>query len=123
MKKRRTLLFTLLALLLVVGTLSGFVMREYRNEQASRDLIDAIQAEDTDRAVAALKAGADPNTRDRSYDKPLSFGEYLRHLQNKILHLKTKGEPDEHPTALLLVLDETREENPTLVKDLLDAGA
>ncbi|HLK55094.1 MAG TPA: hypothetical protein VKU00_00930 [Chthonomonadaceae bacterium] len=86
MKKRRSLLFTLLALLLVVGIPAGLLMREYRQEQANLDLIAAIKANDTDEALAALNAGADPNARDHTDDQPLPLGEHMKQLFDQLLH-------------------------------------
>ncbi|HLK59397.1 MAG TPA: ankyrin repeat domain-containing protein [Chthonomonadaceae bacterium] len=120
MKKRRALL---LAPLLLVGILMGLMMREYRREQASQDLIAAIKAYDTPAALAALKAGADPNTRDHSDDKPLSFSEHMKQLLDKALHPNVKPMPDEHQTALMLSLPGTNNDRNVLVKALLDAGA
>ena len=64
MKKRRALLLPLLVFLLIVGIPTGYVMREYRRERLHRDLIVAIKADDTNRALAALKSGADGNARE-----------------------------------------------------------
>ncbi len=61
MKKRR-LLFTLLALLLVVGIPIGLLVREYRHAQANRALVAAVKASNTQKALEALNNGADPNT-------------------------------------------------------------
>jgi len=129
MKKRRALLLTLLALLLVVGIPSVLMLREYRREQASRDLIAAIYANDTEKVLAALKQGADPNARDHSDDKPLSFGEHVKRLFKNILRPNVKTNPDQHLTALLVAILTERQHgrgkggNPALVNALLDAGA
>jgi cytohesin len=129
MKKHRAIFLTLLALLVVIGIPTGFVVREYRHERANRDLIVAIQAEDTGRAIAALKAGADPNARDHSGDKPRSFGEEARRLLDRLLHPGAKPDADARPTALLLLCQpekraERQERDPSdLVKALLEAGA
>ena len=122
MKKRRALLFTLL-ILLFIGIPMGFVMREYRHEQLNRDLIAAIKANDTDKALAALKGGSDPNARDHSDDKPLTWREHATSLINKIVHPHPKTEPDNHPPALLWYLRQRDKDDTTLIKALLNAGA
>src|ERR1051326_7253056 len=61
MKIRRTFLISLFVLLLVIGIPTGMLVREYRREQATRDLIAAVKAQDIDRARLDLHAGADPN--------------------------------------------------------------
>src|ERR1051325_6775348 len=116
MKKQRTLLLTLLALLLVVGIPAGLLVREYRHEQASQDLIAAIKADDTPAALAALKAGADPNAHDHSYDKTLTFGEHMKQLLDKLLHPTVRTKLDTRPTALLLHIDYCSNDEPMLVK-------
>jgi len=47
MKKRRALLFISLILLLLIAIPTGFLVREFRQEKASRDLIAAMKANAT----------------------------------------------------------------------------
>ncbi|HLK55883.1 MAG TPA: ankyrin repeat domain-containing protein [Chthonomonadaceae bacterium] len=122
MKRRRTLLLPLLVLLLIVGIPAALTIRTLHQEQSNHALIAAIRADDTQAALAALKAGADPNVRDPTQDKPLSFGERMKEFLDRILQSHTTSGPDERPTPLLLSL-EAREDNCTLVSALLDAGA
>jgi ankyrin repeat protein len=130
MKKWRPLLFTLLALLLLIGIPTAWLMREYRRERASWDLIAAIKAEDTARALTALRAGADPNIRTHfsfpweglPEDTPPSFGEQMKQFLDNLFHPTVKSNQDDQ-TALLLHLDVSKEGNPILLKALLDGGA
>ncbi|HLK57429.1 MAG TPA: ankyrin repeat domain-containing protein [Chthonomonadaceae bacterium] len=129
MKKRRALL-TLLALLLVVGIPTLLMLREYRQERLNRDLIAAIQVEDTGEALAALKAGADPNSREASIRVPPSIAEHCQQLIGKILHRSVGWNPiggrepsDAGRTALMFYLGTNTEYDVNFVKALLDAGA
>ena len=124
MKQRRVLIITLLALLLTIGIPTGFLMREFQREQASRDLITAIKADDIPSALSTLKHGALPNTRDGLDNSPLSFREQMRHLLDKIFQPNVKTPQSNHrPTALLLSLETNKQANPLLIKALLNAGA
>src|ERR1051325_10455338 len=98
MKKRRTLL-TLLALLLIVGIPIAFLVREYSQDRLNRELIEAIKVDDTDKALAALKAGADPNACDYS-GTPRSLRMYIIQLFDKLNRPASKPE-----TALMMVFD------------------
>ncbi len=113
MKKRR-LLLTLLALLLVTGIPMGFLIREYRQERLNQDLIAAIKVEDTDKVLAALKSGANPNARDYSQKKQPSVFEQIREMFRP---------SDVSPTALMLLCNLKKTEQPTLFRILLNAGA
>src|SRR5262249_3439770 len=87
--KRRPFLI-LLTLLLLVGIPMGLLVRWYRHEQASRDLIVAIAADNTNAALSCLEAGAYPNARDYSEDTPLTFGEHMRQLLDRVVHPNAK---------------------------------
>jgi len=126
MKKRHPLFISLI-LLLTIAIPTGFLVREFQREEASRDLIKAIKADDTKGALDALRSGADPNCRDFS-DLPLTFREQLQHLIDWMFRRKANQEDKTRLTALLLTVDCERdhnslEDNVTLVRALLDAGA
>src|SRR5690242_10321408 len=104
MKKRRIVLLTLLALLLVIGIPTGLLAREYRQERLSQDLIEAIKTDNRGKTLAALRSGADPNARDHSDDKPLTWREHVTLLLDKVLHSHVKTDPDKHRTALFWYL-------------------
>ena len=130
MKKRRALLLPLLALLLVVGIPAGLLLREYRYEQASQALIAAIKVNDTEKALAALRAGADANAKD--FGKPASFASQLKYIFDRLLHRDTGVSREVHPTALIVLLGlhyddtggfSTPVENVTILEALLKRGA
>src|SRR5690349_4747660 len=130
MKTRRACLFILLSLLLLIGVPAGMLMRAYRQEQASRNLLEAIKTDHIPAALAALKQGADPDTRDRSDEEPISFRECANELLHKILHHYTTKKPDKSPSALLLYMSTRNPANAAdhaanldLIKALLTSGA
>jgi ankyrin repeat protein len=131
MKKHSAIFLTLLALLVVIGIPTVFVVREYRHEQANRGLIDAILRNDTSAALDALQHGADANARDHSEDKPLALSDQLRCYFDKLIHPKTQPVPDTRPVALRVLLDlqvtyddpRPPADNPEIAKALLDYGA
>ena len=123
MKKRRTLVLMLLVLLIVAGTGMGFFVSAVQSEQSGSALIAAIKNNDTPAAVAALKSGVDPNVRDYSEDTPLSISERLKLVADKLFHPGATPDSGSHPTALMLHLKTSTQENPALVRALLEAGA
>ncbi len=126
MKKRRLLLI-LLALLLVVGIPTGFIVHEYRQERLNRDLIKAIYAQDTNKALMALEAGANPNAKEE--DRPSTPTESFQRLFDQIFHRGAQNGDYRPRTALMLTFennswsDGIAPENPELVSVLLDHSA
>lgn len=118
MKKRRALTIPLLTLPLLLCVSSGIVMRGYWREQASRELILAIKANDTSRALDALRAHADPNVRDQGEKAP-SLSAYLSKLWLQMRGVKPAALDVGH-TALGLAVEH---DNIILVEALLDRGA
>jgi hypothetical protein len=118
MKKRRALIVSLLALLLLVCVASGLVMRGYWRGQAGRELILAIKANDTNRALEALRAHADPNVRDRG-QKPPSLRDYLSNVWQRMIG-KDWRTTELTRTALMSAVDD---DNLEMITTLLDAGA
>ncbi|MCW3100606.1 MAG: ankyrin repeat-containing protein [Chthonomonadaceae bacterium] len=118
MKKRRALIISLLVLMLLVCIASGLVLLGYRRVQASRELILAIKANDTNRALDALRAHADPNTRDQDDAVP-SLRDYLSKLWQQMRginpSLTSVGQ-----TALTLAVTHN---NTVVAEALLDRGA
>jgi hypothetical protein len=90
--------------LVVLGTLIGaliwLIYWSTQQEQRNKALIAAIKHYDTQRVVALLKAGADPNTRDTI--QPVSWWNRLR------AKLSGKRAPFTGPTALQIVFDTAR---------------
>lgn len=121
LKSRRIFLLTPLILLFVVGIPTGLLVREYRREQASRDLIAAIKADNAPAAITALKAGADPNIRENPEKEKLSTRERFQQFIDRIVHPHIETEDHSYSTPLMLCLRE--EQDDPLVKVLLDAGA
>src|SRR5579871_1113009 len=105
MKKRRALILTLLTLLLMFGIPMVLTIRAVHHEQANRDLIAAIKADDTPAALAALHAGADANATDFG-DRAPSMREVLQRFWNHLIHPSARQEPEFHRTALLILLGE-----------------
>ena len=118
MKKRRAPILSLLALALLFCVASGLVMRGYWREQASRELILAIKANDTGRALDALRAGADPNVREQNDATPSLFS-YLSKLWLQVLGINP---PSSSVGQKALTLAVTHN-NTVIVEALLDQGA
>jgi ankyrin repeat protein len=118
MKKRRALTISLLALALLVCVASGLVMGGYWREQAGRELIRAIKANDTNRALDALRAHADPNVRDQGEKAP-SLRDYLSKLWRQMRGMKSTT-PNMGMTALRLAV---QQDNIVVVEALLDRDA
>jgi len=117
MQKRRRIL-SLIVLLLLVGIPTGFLLSAYQREQAGHELILAIKADDTARALAALHSHADPNSREVS-DGRLSFRGYLARLARQLRGIKpTASGPG--MTALALAVEK---QNTVVAEALLDTGA
>jgi ankyrin repeat protein len=114
-KKRRNLVLTLLALSLLVGIPTGILMHERHHLQVNRVLVGAVEANQTNGALAALNAGAEadyPHKSDAS--RPL----WLQSL-DRILDKPTVGKEAE-PSLLAQAVQNN---NTVLVKALLDKGA
>jgi ankyrin repeat protein len=120
MKKRRTLLFTLLALLLIIGIPVGLLVRQ---ELLNDALIAAIKASNTEKAVALLNSGADANA--------VAFYFETAPLSERLLHkLQHWNEPFKssvsQPAIFFLFYDtvnDLKPENLALMAALLDHGA
>lgn len=114
-KKGIVLSLSLCVLLLLIGTIS--LLRGYRRDQATRTLLLAIKANQTERALAALEANADPNAQDQG-EETVSFTSYLsllwRQLQGWRLPPVSQGQ-----SALGIAVEQN---NTTLVQALLDRG-
>ena len=134
MKKRRRNLI-LLALLLIPGMTFDFFVCEYRQAQRDHALIAAVEAQDTQKTLAALAAGADVNTRDYS-DSFKSLPDTIRHCIHSIITLRAFDKPERRPTLLARLIESgdwvnkrdgtfliQRPENPQLTAILLDNGA
>jgi len=117
-KKHRVLIISLPVLALLVCIASVLVLRGYWREQAGRELIHAIKANDITRALAALHAHADPNVRDRG-DKTPSLRDYLSKLWKQMRGIEPAPLGTEH-TALGLAV---QKDNTLLVEALLERGA
>ena len=92
-------------------------VRAYRHEQLGHELILALKVNDTNRALAALQAHADPNFRDQE-ERPPDFQRYLSTFWQQIRGIKPPAKT--RPTALALAV---QQDNAVLVEALLAAGA
>jgi ankyrin repeat protein len=103
--------------------LTGFFVKIIRQEQRDRDLIAAIKADDTIKALAALKAGANPNAYDYSNEQSLSLSEKLERFFDRFQHPDASSGSGYENTALVLLFHLDKKDNPTLLTALLNAGA
>ena len=124
MKPKRRLAFRsgLVLALLLIGVPVWIVGRAYRRECATHELAIALYKDDTRSALAALRAGADPNARRFEHDSPPTFGQSLRRFLQQLRGGKTVSdtEPDHRPPMLALAAEKN---NTAVVQALLKAGA
>jgi len=124
MKPKRRLAFRsgLVLALLLIGVPVWIVGRAYRRERATHDLATALYKDDTRSALAALRAGADPNARRFEHDSPPTFGQSLRRFLQQLRGGKTvsEAEADHRPPMLALAAEKN---NTAVVQALLKAGA
>ena len=97
MKPKRRLAFRsgLVLALLLIGVPVWIVGRAYRRERATHDLATALYKDDTRSALAALRAGADPNARRFEHDSPPTFGQSLRRFLQQLRGGKTVSEAEQ----------------------------
>src|SRR5579871_4676120 len=103
MKKRRTLILTLSALLCVFCVFFAYLIHAPRQAQLDHALIAAIKRNDIPSALSLLKQGADSNARDTG-DKPPSFQQALADMGDRILYRSDSANRANPPTALILFL-------------------
>ena len=119
MKKPRSLILTLLALLLVVGIPIGFLVRKYREERLNHDLIAAIRRRDALTVQLLLRQGADPNARD--LPKPIgTFLQQLLAMIEQVRHPEAKPSTSDFPSTLMVAVEE---DDTQITLALLGAGA
>ncbi len=130
-RKRRSRAIVIgITMLVLVTALIWNTYRQVHRERMGQTLIDAIKHGNTGAAIAALNAGADPNTRDRPPTRTASG--FLDRLL-ELLHVRRAYvDPISRPTALLVALQlcaddprrwTPRHENDALIQALLDHGA
>ncbi|HLK60104.1 MAG TPA: ankyrin repeat domain-containing protein [Chthonomonadaceae bacterium] len=119
--KRRK--WALLFLVVFVGVCTTLIVRTIQLQQADKALLAAIKCDDTPAVLAALHEGADPNVRDFSGGSPLSLREDWERFLAKLRQHDARLTPSPYPTALMVHLNASHNDNPTLVTALLDAGA
>ena len=125
-----TLLVSAVLVAAVCGATAIAIRREQRQQRLNRALIHAILYYDTDTALALLRDGADPNTREQPDPVPPVW----QQLRNILL--RHKPPVNESDSALVLIMDSTVDrpkqaktdngiprENAHLVAALLDNGA
>jgi ankyrin repeat protein len=120
-----------LLLILLLGSLISIpawrTYRDIRQRGLNRALIAAIKREDVSAGLAALNAGADPNSREDT-SKPLSFWQSLRrmfsrmwtHRKSDSMQVSQSGWP---ALILALVQDEgdTNSGKPVILSPLIQA--
>ena len=121
-KRRLSWKGPLLLLVALAVSLGWLTYAQIRHERLNRTLMAAIQQSDTNKALAMLSEGADPDTRDYPRDKLALWQQFLN-----MLHGKWPGSADA-PTALLRAcfqggLRVRPPDNAPMVKALLDRGA
>jgi ankyrin repeat protein len=97
-------LLLLLLLVGLVGTPIWLTYRQARQEGLNRALIAAIEHRDEPAGLAALHAGADPNSREDSSNHSLSFWQSLRRLFTGIWRHGKPSASQQGQTALMLAL-------------------
>ncbi len=122
--KLRYLTLILLALLLLCGILIGLFMKVTQLENTDRELIQSIRINNTPAAIAALRNGANPNTREQIAEQaPPNFQERLKRVFVRLWRSKSDTTRSRSRTALLLHFFVSKQDNPVLVKAMLEAGA
>ncbi len=117
--KRRWAAILSLSVLLLLGCVScGLLICGFQREQADQALILALKANQTEKALDALEARANPNIRD-SGEAPPSFRRYLVTLWRQMQGIKPPA-PEVGVTALALAIQQN---NSVLVDALLARGA
>src|SRR5579872_5317400 len=103
-RRIRPVVFVLSILALGFGALGWSLYVQFRQEYVDRTLIQAIQSQRTDEALAWLSRGADANARSSAKRQPLSLLDWLKILVDRKLRPKYDG-----PSALALAVwnDET----------------
>ena len=116
--KRFAYIFCKIALvpLFIAGVGVGLVWRGSRQQENDKALLDAIKANNTFAAIAALKRGANPNTR----DMPDDTRSLKQRFTDMIHHTGPRSEI--HEPALYRAITMHTEDTVT-VRALLEAGA
>lgn len=111
----------ILALILIGGSL-WIVGRAFLRQQATHDLAVAVYKNDTASALAALHAGADPNTRQRPSDKPLTLMQFCVQFWQRMRGVKAPAQLDPclYPPMIALA---AAKNNTAMVQALLANGA
>src|ERR1051326_1188311 len=134
MRKRRGFT-TILTLLFSIGIPTSFFVWAIHKEECSYALIVALRANDTNKALIALREGADPNTRDNAQIEPPSVREILQQWLQSLQQRTHPAQPKNNPTALLMLFGARHDpysntnysvepiEQLPLLKALLERGA
>ena len=101
----------------IIGIPTALILRAAHQKQLNHALIDAIEASDTPAALAALKAGANPDSRMYQFgDTIVEEGEQV---PTALIITLVQGDPGKNQTSNA----QNRKEPMELVKALLDKGA
>src|SRR5579872_3358445 len=114
-RRIRPVVFVLSILALGFGALGWSLYVQFRQEYVDRTLIQAIQSQRTDEALAWLARGADANARSSATPQSLSLLDWLKILVGRKLRPRYDG-----PSALVLAVGNN--ETP-VVQTLLARGA
>lgn len=133
-RRKRSVVIILLVLLLLLVPPAWITYREWKQARLDHSLIEAIKAEDDQKALEALAEGANGEARD--IGAPPTFRETLLHLLDRFRHPgQKKSDKEEHVPALLLLYQDAYVKTPAsesrrapgpniaLVRALLDHGA
>ena len=115
------ILWLVLAVSLIGGPLWS-VRRAFQYEKATHTLAVAVDSNDTSAALAALRAGADPNTRQRSTDRPPTITQTLQRFWQQMRDGKARAESESYHRPPMIALAAKRN-NMSIVKALLERGA
>lgn len=109
----------LLALAVLVGSMSWLTYREIRQEKLNHTFIAAVKQDDPVAVQTLLTLGANPNARDRPYAEHLTIAD-VWHLFWK----RDTSDTDKHsPTALLVAVRPDGPNDSILIRVLLEHGA
>src|ERR1051325_4660319 len=117
-KSSRGMWITLVIISLLLGAPAVWIVGEYQRRQQSFALFTAIHQNRTQDALAALRAGADPNARDQGEKTP-SLGAFIQDYWTQLRSGKQISNKN-GPSALMLAVQQA---NTDLVGALLDRGA
>lgn len=109
----------LVCVLVLIGGSLWIVGRAFLREQATYNLAVAVYKNDTASALAALRAGADPNTRLRP-GQPISLLQFCKEFWQRMRGAKKQTQTEHSPPMIAVAATKN---NTDIVQVLLEKGA